>query len=163
MIDYSKIQPPTEVMRDNITQGNSGVPGMWNENTGMVNPTTPTRTLIGRANPQPFQQKSMLPNKTMVGSGWGIAPPPNLPLRYTAVMPRSGYKYVYNQQTGQRMEVPIGLESNSGGLVEQARQIINPQSNPTISMALSQLQSPAQSQGLDILSLIRMMSSGLRI
>lgn len=46
-------------------------------------------------------------NREQQQGQFGDRPPPNSPLKYTAVMPPPGMKYVYNQQTGARSTVPI--------------------------------------------------------
>ncbi len=67
----------------------------------------------GRYQPTlPEGQKPLPPDvlseRKQEGSGqWGDNPPPNSSLRYTAVMPPAGMRYVYNQQTGERRTVPI--------------------------------------------------------
>jgi len=45
-----------------------------------------------------------------VGGQLGDRPPPDSQLRYTAVMPPEGMKYMYNQETGERVTVPVGYD-----------------------------------------------------
>lgn len=51
---------------------------------------------------------------------FGDSPPPNSGLKYTAVMPPEGMKYVYNQETGERSTVPI--DKNKGYEIPENKQ-----------------------------------------
>ena len=62
--------------------------------------------VIGGGKPLPeggFKPKPGIGQSPVMGD----RPPPNSPLKYTAVVPPTGMKYVYNQQTGERSTVPI--------------------------------------------------------
>ena len=54
-------QPEQPVFRDEISQGNNGSPGMWNETTGQINPTKPvdprlTQPDVGEMQPSPWRK-----------------------------------------------------------------------------------------------------------
>jgi hypothetical protein len=181
---------PTQIMRDNIQRGNSGAIGMWNENTGAINtgrsvpsyqrqPSPISAPPDGQLLSQPTtvqpgmqtsslgialqnQPRPILPAKQMGGGGWGPTPPPNSQLRYTAVMPRPGYTYIYNQQTGERTEVPIARAHNFGIGIQQTAKNVQQSTwqNPIVSQALQQSQSPVQGQNFDISSLVKMLLRG---
>lgn len=55
-------QPEQPIFRDEISQGNNGAPGMWNETTGQINPTKPVDPRLeqsgtGKMQPSSWGQK----------------------------------------------------------------------------------------------------------
>jgi len=65
-------------------------------------------------------------SQTQYSGEWSPQPGP---LRYFAVEPRPGYKYVYNSQTGERREIPI-LQSDYIGSMDQKQTITQPNTPP---------------------------------
>ncbi len=88
--------------------------GTWEEYFGKMwdSPNVPMQLMGGsQLGNMPRKQEPIL-NEQIPGNGfdapgtWGASPPPNIDKLYTAVMPREGYTYEYNQITGARREVP---------------------------------------------------------
>jgi hypothetical protein len=120
-----------------------------------VNQITPYGSLVysqqGKFDPRAYDQAYQAYQKAQQGpklpEGYSSnAPDLGRPMAYTAVMPQEGMTWAYNNQTGERIEVPIGSSNAQAPRVED---FLTGTANQDEGWTATQLLSPEQQQLLN--------------